>query len=83
MFLLSSLWARVLFDSIAYACDYVCEFWNEILLRGEECKTWKNLIFLKNGKSSNNCRNGSGKPGKFSKYRMVKQTSPLDSSCEI
>ena len=24
MFLLSHLWARVLFDSIAYACDCVC-----------------------------------------------------------
>ena len=24
MFLLSRLWARVLFDSIAYACDCVC-----------------------------------------------------------
>ena len=30
----------------------VCvNFGEEILLRGEECKTWeKNLIFLKNGK---------------------------------
>ena len=26
------------------------EFWDEILLRGEECKTRENLIFLRKGK---------------------------------
>ena len=38
MFLLSRLWARLLFDSIAYACDVcvlVCvNFRDEILLKG-------------------------------------------------
>ena len=30
----------------------VCmEFWDEIILRGEECKTQANSIFLKNGKT--------------------------------
>ena len=36
-----------------YACDSMCmcvEFWDEILLRGGECKTRKNSIFLKIGK---------------------------------
>ena len=43
--------------TIAYACElnvYVCSnFGDEILLRGEECKTWVNLNFFKkwqNGK---------------------------------
>ena len=27
-------------------------FGDEIMLRGEECKTWENLKFLKNGKNS-------------------------------
>ena len=46
-------------------------------------KPGKNLIFLKNGKNSKNCRNGSGKPENFSRSRMTKWTSPLDSSREI
>ena len=41
--------------TIAYACDSMCmcvEFRNEILLRGEECKTHENYsIFLKNIKA--------------------------------
>ena len=40
--------------TIAYVCDLMCmcvQFRDEILLRGEECKTWeKNQFFLKNGK---------------------------------
>ena len=39
---------------VAYACDLMSmcmEFWDEILLRGEECKTRENLIFLKKGKT--------------------------------
>ena len=30
-----------------------------------------------------NCHNGSGKPRKFSRSRMTKQTAPLNSSREI
>ena len=34
---------------VAYACDlnvYVCvNFGDEIMLRGEECKTWENFNF--------------------------------------
>ena len=26
------------------------EFWDEIILRGEECKTRENSIFMRNGK---------------------------------
>ena len=39
---------------ILYACNLMCmcvEFRDEILLRGEECKTRKNSIFLKKGKT--------------------------------
>ena len=38
--------------SIAYACDSMCmcvEFQDEILLRGEECKTWEKLNFSEKG----------------------------------
>ena len=37
-----------------YAFDSMCmcvEFWDEILLRGEECKTQENSIFLRKGKT--------------------------------
>ena len=43
----------------------------------EICKTRENLIFLKNGKNSKNCRNGSGMPEKKFRSRMMKRTSPL------
>ena len=35
-------------------CIFVCEFRNEIILSGEECKTWVNLNFSKKkwGKNS-------------------------------
>ena len=39
---------------IAYACElmWMCvEFQDEILLRGEECKTRENSIFLRMGKT--------------------------------
>ena len=43
--------------TVAYTCDlnvYVCvNFRDEILLRGEECKTRVNLKFSKNGKTIN------------------------------
>ena len=58
---------------------YVHEFWDEILLRGGECKTReKNSIFLKNGKTVISVENR-----KFSRSRMMKQTTPLNSSHEI
>ena len=41
---------------VAYACDcceYV-EFRDEIILRGEECKTRENFNFLKNGNLGRN-----------------------------
>ena len=54
-------------------------FRDEILLRGEECKTReKTLIFLKNGKTVISVENR-----KFSRSRMMKRTSPLNSSREI
>ena len=33
-------------------CIYVCEFWDEILLRMEECKTREKSNFLEKGKNS-------------------------------
>ena len=42
--------------TVVYACDlnaYVyMNFGDEILLRGEECKTQEKFYFLKNGKNS-------------------------------
>ena len=38
--------------TIAYACDSMCmcvEFWEKILLRGEECKTWEKFNFSEKG----------------------------------
>ena len=54
------------------------EFWDKILLRGEECKTPENFNFLKNGKMviSVKIRN-------FSRSWMKKWFSPLESSIEI
>ena len=51
---------------------------DEILLRGGECETPENPDFLRNGKMviSVKIRN-------FSKSRMMKRTSPLESSHEI
>ena len=58
-------------------CDCV-EFGDEILLRGEECKTRENFNFLKKGKMVI-----SLKIQKFSRSWMTKRTSPLESSREI
>ena len=54
------------------------EFRDEILLRGGECETPRKSNFLKNGKMiiSVKIRN-------FSRSRMTKQASPLESSREI
>ena len=54
------------------------EFRDEILLRGGECKTRENFNFLKKGKIKI-----SVKIHNFSRSRMTKQTSPLESSREI
>ena len=55
--------------TVAYACDlnvYVCvNFRDEILLRGEECKTRVNLNFFGKGKTVNYRYNTSCKHGIF------------------
>ena len=53
-------------------------FGDEILLREGECKTRKNSIFMKNGKTIISVENR-----KFSRSRMMKRTAPLNSSREI
>ena len=58
-------------------CDCV-EFRDEILLRGEECKTRENFNFLKKGKMVI-----SAKIRNFYRSQMMKRTSPLESSREI
>ena len=65
---------------VTYACDYYdcTEFRDEILLRGGECKTRENSNFLKKGKMVI-----SVKIWNFSRSRMTKRTSPLESYCEI
>ena len=67
---------------VTYACDLILmcvEFRDEILLRGEECKTReKNSIFFRKGKTVISIENR-----KFSKPLMTKRTVPLNSSREI
>ena len=60
---------------ICYDC---VEFRNEILLRGEECKNPKNSNFLKKGNTIILVKTPT-----FSKFRIMKRTSPLESSREI
>ena len=54
------------------------EFRDEILLRGEECETPENPYFLRKVKMVI-----SVKIWNFSRSRMTKRTSPLESSREI
>ena len=54
------------------------KFRDELLLKGEECKTWENSDFLKKGKMII-----SIKIQNFSKSRMTKRTLSLESSHEI
>ena len=54
------------------------EFRDEILLRGEKCETLKNSNFLKKGKTVISVENQ-----KFSRSRMMKRTTLLNSSREI
>ena len=56
MFLLSRLWARVLFDFVAYACDYVCEFWGRNYVKGEggaRCETLEKFYFFEKKQNGN------------------------------
>ena len=67
---------------IAYSCEliWMCvEFRDEILLKGEECKTRENSIFLRKGKTVISMR----KFEIFYRSPMMKQTSPLELSHEI
>ena len=57
---------------------YVCEFRGRNSFNGGECKTQKNSIFLKKGKTVISVENR-----KFSKSQMTKWTVPLNSSREI
>ena len=71
--------------TVAYAFDCMCcvwEFRDEILLRGGggECKTREKLNFSEKWQNSNFSLQYRLKIWKFSRYRMMKQTSPLDSS---
>ena len=59
-------------------CCNCTEFRDEILLRGEECKTRENSNFLKNGKMVILV-----KIQNFPRSWMTKWTSPLESSREI
>ena len=48
--------------TIAYDCDLMCmyfEFRDEILLKGEECKTQEKFNFSEKGQNDN-CRNSTG-----------------------
>ena len=52
-------------------------FGDEILLRGEECKTREKFNFSENGKNVISVENQ-----KFSRSRMTKRIAPLNSSHE-
>ena len=56
----------------------VLNFGTKFLLRRGECKTRENSNFLKNGKTVI-----SVKIQNFSRSRMIKRTSPLESSRKI
>ena len=58
-------------------------FGDEILLRGEECKTRVNLNFFENAKMVNCCNSTGLQTLNFSRSRMMKWTSSLYSSREI
>ena len=59
-------------------CICVCEFRDEILLRGGECEAPENSNFLKMGKMVI-----SVKVRNFSRSQMMAQDIPLSSSREI
>ena len=71
----------VMTDACACDCVYMCvNFENEILLRGKNVKTRVNLKIFK---TINYRYNIGCKPENLSRSRMMKQTSPLNSSREI
>ena len=59
-------------------CCECVEFRDEIIFRGEECKTRENFNFVKKGKMVI-----SAKIRNFYRSQMMKRTSPLESSREI
>ena len=62
-----------------FVCSSVYEFRGQnSVKRGKNVKPGKNSHFLKKGKTVVSVRNW-----KFSRFRMMKQISPLNSSCEI
>ena len=59
-----------------WLCVLVCvNFGAEILLRGEECKTWEKFYFSKKKEGKMVISVGNWK---FSRSWMTKQTSPLN-----
>ena len=61
-----------------FGCVCAWNFGTKFFLRRGECKTRENSNFLKKGKIVILV-----KIRKFSRSRMTKRTSPLESSCEI
>ena len=62
------------------------EFRDEFLLRGENVKPGKNVFFFlsENEQIGNSCRDGTKKNLRsFSRPRMTKRITPLESSREI
>ena len=49
---------------------------------GVKLQIMEKIENFKNGKMIINFHNGSGKPRKFSRSRMIKRTAPLNSCCE-
>ena len=64
-------------------CICACEFWDEILLRMEECKTREKSNFHEKWQNSKLSLQYRLKTYKFSRSLMMKRTTPLDSSHEI
>ena len=63
---------------------YVCvNFENEIILRGEKCKTQVDLNIFKKGQNGKLPLMYKLQNWNFSRYRMTKWASPLDLSHEI
>ena len=62
----------------------VCvNFRDKIVLKGGRCKTWENLNFSEKWQNGKLPLMYKLQNWKFSRSRMMKQTSPLDSSREI
>ena len=71
-------WSWVRLHMHMVGCIYAWNFWMKFIFRRGECKTRENSNFRKNGKIVI-----SIKIQNFSRSRMTKRTSPLESSCEI